>query len=367
MPETRTTSSTYRGQSRHPRTSSWGRWAAVGAAAIILAVVLVAGFYLTARTLALLFAAIVVAEALAPVVERLARRMPRGVAVSLVYLILIALVVALLWILIPNITEQARSISDEIPAFAEEVQNRIESWNVSGGQDFLNTISQGIGQFASALVTFSTTLVSSVAQIVLVAFMSAYWLMSRSSFFKFIRSLAPEEQHDAVDGTLDAFSETVGGYIRGVVISAILTGTLSFIGLSIIGVDYALVLALVAAFGEFLPILGPILVAVPAVLVALFNSPVQAVIVAVFYLVLQQIESNIIMPNVMSNQADVPPLLTIVAISAGGTIGGILGALIAIPLAGVLKVMVTQVAAPAIRRWTGATQSSTTVTEALEE
>jgi predicted PurR-regulated permease PerM len=128
-------------------------------------------------------------------------------------------------------------------------------------------------------------------------------------------------------------------------------------------VDYALVLALVAAFGEFLPILA----AVPAVLVALFDSPVQAVIVAVFYLVLQQIESNIIMPNVMSNQADVPPLLTIVAISAGGTIGGILGALIAIPLAGVLKVMVTQVAAPAIRRWTGATQSSTTVTEALEE
>jgi predicted PurR-regulated permease PerM len=352
---------------------SWGRWVVVVAAALVLAVVLVAGFYLTARTLALLFAAIVIAEAIAPLIDRLESKMPRGVAVGGVYLLLVGAVSGLLWFIVPELAGQASALADRIPDVADEVTSTVEEVSdaadgagVPAIQNLRDTLGDVAAGLTTAIVTFSGTLVSSIAQILLIGFMSAYWLISRSALFGFIRSLAPSDGQDAIDGTLDALSATVGGYVRGVAISAVMIGLLSWTGLTIIGVEYALVLALVAGFGEFLPVIGPIIAAVPAVAVALFDSPVQALIVAGFYLMLQQVESNIITPNVMRNQADVPPLLTIVAISAGGTIGGILGALIAIPLAGVLKVLIVQVAAPGIRRWTGAVQAPTTVEEAQE-
>lgn len=373
MPERVTISTANQQTSPRAEQRSWGRWVVVGAAALVLAVVLVAGFYLTARTLALLFAAIVIAEAIAPLIDKLESKVPRGVAVGGVYLLLVGAVSGLLWFIVPELASQARALADRIPEVAHEVTSTVEEVSdaadgagVPAIQNLRDTLGDVAAGLTTAIVTFSGTLVSSIAQILLIGFMSAYWLISRSALFGFIRSLAPPDEQDAIDGTLDALSATVGGYVRGVAISAVMIGLLSWTGLTIIGVEYALVLALVAGFGEFLPVIGPIIAAVPAVAVALFDSPVQALIVAGFYLLLQQVESNIITPNVMRNQADVPPLLTIVAISAGGTIGGILGALIAIPLAGVLKVLMVQVAAPGIRRWTGAVQAPTTVEEAQE-
>lgn len=374
MPDTIAQVGTRQESPRNRGGPSWGRWVVVGAAAIVLAVTLVAGVNMTANSLALLFAAIVIAEAICPLIDRMERWMPRGVAVIGIYSLLIGTVIGALWFVIPDLGSQARNIASQIPEVADEVTDTVDEVtdvvddeSVPVINDVESSVRQAVSRFTSAIADFSTTLVTSVAQIVLVGFMSAYWLMSRSSLFGFIRSLAPKEREDAVSGTLDALSETVGGYVRGVAISAVMVGVLAYAGLMIIGVEYALVLALIAGFGEFLPIVGPIITAVPAVVVALFDSPTQALIVAVLYLILQQVESNIITPNVMSNQADVPPLMTIVAITAGGSIGGILGALIAIPFAGVIKVMVTQVAAPGIRRWTGANDAPTTVEQAQQE
>ncbi len=350
------------------------RIAVIVALALVLAVALVGGFWLTARTLALFFAAVVIAEAFAPLIERLERWMPRVLAVAGVYLLLIGVTIGTLWFVIPDLASQAADLAERLPEVAEEVSGDVdemadtaEDAGVPVAGDVGGRAREWAAGFSSEIVAFSGTLVSSVAEIVLIGFMSAYWLMSRSAVFAFVRSLAPRDEQDAVSGTIDAFSGTVGGYVRGEAISALLIGVLSYIGLTIIGVEYALVLALVAAFGELLPVIGPILSAIPAIVVALFDSPGQALLVAGFYLILQQIESNIIIPNVMRNQADIPPLLTLIAISAGAAIGGILGALIAIPFAGVLKVAVVQIVAPAIRRWTGATQAATTVEEAQEE
>lgn len=363
------------GRAREPGrdTGSVARVAVMVALALVLAVTLVGGFWLTARTLALLFAAVVIAEAFAPLIKHLERWMPRALAVSSVYLVLIGLTAGTLWFVIPDLASQAAELTERLPEVAEEVSGDVDEMADTAEDAGVPVVGDVAGRarewaagFSREIVAFSGTLVSSVAEIVLIGFMSAYWLMSRSAVFGFVRSLVPREEQDAVSGTIEAFSGTVGGYVRGEAISAILVGVLSYIGLTIIGVEYALVLALLAAFGEFLPIVGPILAAIPAVVVALFDSPGQALLVAGFYLVLQQLESNIIIPNVMRNQADIPPLLTLVAISAGAAIGGILGALIAIPLAGVLKIATIQIAAPIIRRWTGATQAATTVEQAQE-
>ena len=144
--------------------------------------------------------------------------------------------------------------------------------------------------------------------------------------------------------------------MRGEVLSGIVVGALAYAGLVIIGVPFALVLALLATVGELVPVVGPIAAAVPAVIIAFLEGPTQGIMVVVFYGVLQQVESNIILPNVMRHQAHLPPLLTILALFAGAEIGGVLGAILAVPLAGALKVLVLRLVVPAVRGWTGVAQ-----------
>jgi putative heme transporter len=142
----------------------------------------------------------------------------------------------------------------------------------------------------------------------------------------------------------------MGGYVRGVAIDGAILAVLVYIGLIILDVRFALVLALIAFLGEIVPVAGPIIASIPAIAIALLDSPTKALAVAAFYLAIQQFESYVLLPNVMQNQAHIPPLLSIIALFAGGTVGNILGALIAIPLTGALRVLVLRAVAPAIRR-----------------
>lgn len=118
----------------------------------------------------------------------------------------------------------------------------------------------------------------------------------------------------------------------------------------VIGVQYPLVLALISASSEPIPVIGPIIGAVPALAVALLDSPTQALIVLAFKVGLQQFEGQLLAPNIMRRQTDVPQLLVLFALLAGTAVGGLLGALVAIPLAGALKVVVMRIIAPALRR-----------------
>jgi predicted PurR-regulated permease PerM len=153
-------------------------------------------------------------------------------------------------------------------------------------------------------------------------------------------------------------AEAMGGYIRGVFIDSLLVGIITYIGLLIIGLDYPLVLAVLSGVLEIIPVIGPLLAGAAMVLVAILQAPDLVLIVLIFAVVLQQVESNIIVPNIMRGQAEVSPVLTILAIIAGERIGGVIGALIAIPLAAALRVFVVEVVAPIIRRRTGAWRSS---------
>ena len=126
-------------------------------------------------------------------------------------------------------------------------------------------------------------------------------------------------------------------------------------GLQVIGVKYPLVLSLISVLMEFVPVLGAVIAGTLIVGVAFLQSPTQALIVLIFEILLQQSENHILVPNVMHSQTDISPLLAVLAIFAGGTLGGLIGAFIAIPLASALQVLVRDVVAPAVRRHIGAT------------
>jgi predicted PurR-regulated permease PerM len=126
----------------------------------------------------------------------------------------------------------------------------------------------------------------------------------------------------------------------------------------LIGFDYPLVGGLITMVGELLPVVGPIAAAVPIVALALVQSPTTALAVLVLYVVLQRVEGQLLTPNIMNSQTHISQVLALLALFAGGALGGILGALVAIPLAAALRVFVLRVVAPAVRRWTGADESA---------
>ena len=164
-------------------------------------------------------------------------------------------------------------------------------------------------------------------------------------------SLAPPGHQDLAADILGEVGRTVGGYIRATVINAAIVGFLVYVGLTFIGVEYALVLGVVAAFGELVPYVGPLLAAIPSVVIALLTSPSQALLVLAFYIVMQQLENHLLVPLVVRHEADIPPVLVVFALAADGTLGGGLGVLIAVPAAGALRALVLRIVVPTVCHW----------------
>ena len=325
----------------------------LGAVTLALALALLWLLWLLARPLALLLAAIILANALEPVAEYLMRWMRRTLAIAAIYLALFVAIVVAGALMVPSVTDQVNALVQDLPSLLERGQQLVARWGpvVSGvGGSAAQSLSGGGGMLASVPLVIA----SSALEGVLVVFLSLYWLVAMPALRTFALSLVPPDRAEEMRVVLREVGETMGGYVRGILLEAVLIGVLVFIGMSLIGVRYAAVLAVLAGLGEFVPYVGPIAAAVPAVVLALLESPTQALLVVGFYLILQIIEGYVLFPLVVGSQSEIPPLLIIVGLLAGGTVGGVLGALVAIPLAGALRVVALRVAAPAIRRRTGA-------------
>ncbi|MHB0859603.1 MAG: AI-2E family transporter [Anaerolineae bacterium] len=333
--------------------SFWWRAVLPGALALAFGLALLGVIYLFARPLALLALGITIAEALAPLVGRLARWMPRGLAIVLIYLVFILALVGIVFVLVPPLIEQARSASEYIPTITEWVQEQADRFDAVSGEQIFGAISSQLGTVGGFLVGLPAVFFGAGVDLFLVIFISIYWIMETPTMLRFFLSFFPPREHARVGGVLHSMGQAMGGFVRGTVIDAAAVAVFTYLGLLVIGLDYALVLAIFAGLMEVIPVMGPIIAAVPMILVALLDSVTTALIVLAFVLVLQQAESRILLPNIMRSQTEASPLLTLLAIFVGGTFGGLVGALVAIPLAAALRVLVVQVVAPAIRRRTG--------------
>jgi putative heme transporter len=330
----------------------WGWTVLAIAAGLVLTVLFVTALRYFVRPLALMALGVAIAAALAPLVSRLEKRMPRVVAAVLVFAGVLLVFAAIIGTIIPAVIQQAQEFIGFIPQIVENLQ---EWYNQFGGDiPIIETLFGQLGQLGGSLVAVPLGLASAVVQILLVLFIALYALLEAPRLKKFISSLFPSDRREQVSSVLAEMAQAMGGFVRGTVIIAALVGLITFIGLTIIGVPFALVLALIAGTLELLPYVGPILAIVPMLLVALLESPTQALIVLVFFGILQQLESNVFVPNIMHSQTEISPLLAVFAIVGGGSVGGLLGALVAIPIASALQVFVVRVIAPEIRRQTGA-------------
>lgn len=331
-------------------------WRAVAPAAVALALGIGALqlVRLVARPLAFLVIAIAIAEALAPLVAWLARRVRRSIAIALVFTALAGVLGALGWAVVPVLIGQGQELVQRAPELAARLEELGTPDDSPLGSGLDDAITAASSRWAGVLFSLPLKVFGALLNVVVVVFLAAYWLVGAPALGRFTLSLLPERRHARAREVLHEAGQAMGGYVRGAAINAVAMGVLAYAGLSLIGVNYALALGVITFLAEPIPIVGPIVAAIPVVAVALLQSPTLALTALGLYFVLQQLEGQLLTPNIMRRQTDMPQTVVLFAVLAGAAIGGLLGVLAAVPLAAGLRVLVVRLVVPAVRRWTGA-------------
>lgn len=305
---------------------------------IILVLVLL-WFVWAVRDIILLFMVVLIlVAAFGPVVDRLQRyKVPRIVTVISLYLIFLGILSFVGYLIVPPLTNQVRELSNNFPSYWEKITSYFnlaqQFYNNKIPQQSVPALTSGLGKYS--LNVFSTTIgfIGGLLSMVTALVLTFYLLLEEHSFSKVVSSLLPLKHQDQIAQIAHQISDKWGAWMRGQLVLSSIVGVISLIGLAIIGVPYALTLAIWAAFTEFIPYIGPILGAIPAILIALTDSFWKGLIVAIFYILVQQLEGHILVPKVMQKSVGLSPVLIILAILVGGKLGGILGVVLAIPLA----------------------------------
>ncbi len=299
-----------------------------------------------ARALAVILLSITIADALSPVVRWLQRWTSRSVAAVSIYLIIFGLAVAMVTVLAPVVVQEGQLLADKAPTIVNQLQVRFDRWLSFVPDGATSEITRAVAQSSQKLLTLPISIGSAFVTAILIIFLSFYWLVASPSINSFFKSLFPAHLLPKVDRVRSEMSRAMGGYLRAAILDALATGSLAWIGLFLAGVELSFVLGAITAVAELIPYVGPILAAIPAVLVGLLQSPAKAFWALVVYTAILQIEGHILAPNIMRSQTSVPQVLVIAALFAGGVVGGILGILVAVPVAGATKVLMEEVFVP---------------------
>lgn len=329
------------------------------ATAFVLAAALLAFVWLLARPLAILVLAFTIAQALSTVVDWLELRMPRAAAVVLVYLALFAGLGFLAAAIFPMVLTEARSLVGRAPELMDRLVSTASGWTGLPSAQVEQSVRTWMTQTRSGAFQIPAVTVSALFELLLIAFLSLYLLLAGPKLRRFTLSLMPPARRRRASRLMTRMGHAMGGYIRGAGMDGMVIAALTWAALAIVGLPHAPIFAVLAGVGEFVPYVGPIVAAVPAIAVALMESPTQGLIVAAVYVGLQQIDSHLIVPHIMRSQTDIHPALVIFALAAGLSLGGVLGAVVAIPLFAAARVLVVDLAAPALRRHLRARRSAT--------
>lgn len=299
---------------------------------------LILGLYFIYRIsaiLVLLFLAFIVMVALNPSVTRLQQKtkLPRLFSIVVVYIFFIVAVVGATGLLVPPLVYQFTQLIKLIDA--PFIQDYVAQFSHSFGDiTNINNIFNQLGRPANFILSAITSTVSSLFTFFTLLVLSFYLILERHHLHKKISWFTKKESDIALAKEfIDSIEKQLGGWVRGELILMTIIGALTFVGLTLLGVPYAIPLALFAGMMEALPNLGPTISAVPAIAIAAFQvSPWHGGAVLVFYIVVQQLENNLLVPKVMQDNAHISPLASIVSILIGFKLGGVTGGLLAVPV-----------------------------------
>jgi predicted PurR-regulated permease PerM len=317
-------------------------------AGIALTLILLWAAYLVRNALLVIYISLLLATGLSPLVEsleqrRTRQRLPRWAAILIIYLALIGALVSVGILVVTPLVDQARALWAALPDLLHQAQQ----WLLARGwigrelsiQEAVQQTPVGGSDAVGTVINAIWGLVGGIFGIVTILILTFYVLVDFEKIVGFFIRLFPRAGRARARDATHRVTTKVSAWLGGQLLLAGIIGSSAAIGLWAMGVPYFYVLALLAGVGEMIPMVGPILSAVPAVIVAFTKSPALGLGVLVFFVVQQQVENHLLVPKIMSRQVGISAVVVITALLIGGSLLGIMGAILAVPTAAILQVI----------------------------
>lgn len=307
---------------------------------LILGGALLAGYVIImmGRVFAILGVALLIATAVEQSVKRLVkRRVRRGFAVYLVYILLIIIVAGIFTIGVPPLVKEVRKLIANLPTIAQSLSG-LEAFGFSP-QDILPQVTK----VTSNIISISYSIFSNVAVLITVFFLSLYISLDWENIKARLLSLFKSELRDEIEETIFEIEVSISQWIKGQAFLMLVVGVASFAGFSAIGIEYALALAVIAGLLEMIPMIGPVITTILASAITFTQSPIKGIMVVVLCILIQQLENNILVPRIMQKVSGFSPLVILISVITFTNFFGLVGTLVAVPCVMVGYVIVKRI------------------------
>jgi predicted PurR-regulated permease PerM len=322
----------------------------------VAAVVLVlAALWVAREAVILIYISAIIAMGFAPIVrliqhprDRTGRsRVPRTFAILVIYLTIIGVVALLGLMVVPPLVDQAARLWSDMPRYFDQFQAfliryKLLTHPVTLQEAVQNAPAGASGNAVETVMAAVWGLVGGLFGAITIIILSFYFLIEAESLFNYVGRFLPDAKRGQFKTASREAVMKVSAWLRAQLILAGVMGVFAAVGLGLMGEPYFYVVALIAAVGETIPIVGPIIGGITAVTVAITQSPALALKVGLYFLVLHQLEANILVPKIMEKRVGVSPVTVMVALLIGGGLLGLIGAILAIPSAAILSVAVDE-------------------------
>jgi predicted PurR-regulated permease PerM len=307
--------------------------------------------YLIRSVLGMLFIAVFVAVALAPMVELLVRaKIKRGLAILLTYLAMLGIVFGLGLLVVPPIVSGVNDFTGNVPSYVQDLRNSktFRKYDDKYGitpklEEQANKLPTHISDAVSGLRTVTVGIFGAIVQLVTILVMAFFLLLDGRRILGFVFQQMGPERGARMRRISEDVYRAVGGYVAGNLLISVIAGVSSYIVMTILGIPFAVPLAVMVGLFDLIPLVGSTIAgAIVAVVAAVVGFPGTLIAWVIFLVVYQQVENNVIQPVVYRRTVAIHPLIVIVAILIGGSLLGVLGALLAIPIAASVQIVVKE-------------------------
>jgi len=309
--------------------------------------------YLIRDVIVIVLLSVVIASGAEPATVWFQRRkIPRVLAVILTYLVTFIVLGAMFYIIIPTLFSELLSFNTRLSSSLEKpldfgflgsyipesvVGSGVATVSSAVFKDLITQITSYLGNFAGGFFQLIVSVFGGAMSFILVVVLSFYLSVQEKGIENFLRIITPLDKEKYIIDLWKRAKHKIGLWLQGQILLGLIVGVFCYLGLAILGVEYALIFALLAGLFELIPIFGPILSAVPPMLISFLHSPVLAIEVGILYLIVQQLENHLIYPVVVRKIVGIPPIIVILAIVVGAKLGGFLGIILAVPFATVIS------------------------------
>lgn len=314
-------------------------------------IILLIFFYKIGSIVLLFYVAFVLASAIDPLISWISRKIPRDAAIFLVFILGLIILLMIFVPLLSIMTLQAAQFIKHLPEYWDRLELLLKKWTIASKainllpspNQLFATLSSYNKLIINRSITFTKDILSGLGLILTIAIIVYYMLQDKQNLKEGFLEFFPDNIKSKAENISVTISRKVGGYVTGQLIAMIITGILTILGLYIIGINYALLLGIIAGLLDIIPFIGPLIAIILAILVALAQSPTLVIWILIIYAVIQWIGNAFIRPSIFSKVLNLYPLIILFSLLAAGKLLGIIGVVIAPAIAATISVLIQEI------------------------